>query len=93
MPEKEMAKEIEGELIGKVTHFFDKIGVAVLNVDETVKVGDKLRFVGGEHTDFEQLIDSMQVDHQAVKSAKKGEDVAVKVQDKVREGYRVYRIS
>ena len=48
--------------------------------------------LGGENTDFNQKIDSMQVDHKEVKKAKKGDSVGLKVSEKVREGYQIYKI-
>jgi putative protease len=87
-----MAEEIEGKLIGKVSHYFSQIGVAVIDLSAKLKIGDTIRIVGGE-TDFEQTVESMEVDHKKIKEAKKGDSVGVKVAQKVREGYKVYKIS
>ncbi len=81
----------EGKLIGKVTHYFGKIGVAVIEIEDVLKVGDTIRIVGGE-TDFTQLVDSMEVEHKKINEAKAGDSVGVKVSQKVREGYKVYKI-
>lgn len=81
----------EGKLIGKVTHYFSKIEVAVIELQETLKVGDTIRIVGGE-TDFNQTVDSMEFEHQKVETAKSGDSVGLKVSQKVREGYKVYKI-
>lgn len=78
--------------IGKVTHFFSNIGVAVINLSGSLKKEDEIRIVGGENTDFNQTVDSMQVDHKEVKSAKKGDEVGLKVKEKVHEGYSVFKI-
>lgn len=88
-----MPEEIieEGKLIGKVTHYFSKIGVAVIELSDVLKAGDTIRIIGGE-TDFEQTVDSMEVDHQKVEQAKTGDSVGLKVSQKVREGYKVYRL-
>jgi putative protease len=86
-----MPKENQEELIGKVTHYFGNIGVAVINITKALKVGDNIRIVGGE-TDFVQTVESMEVDHQKVSQAKAGDSVGLKVNQKVREGYRVYKI-
>lgn len=88
-----MPEEIieEGKLIGKVTHYFSKIGVAVIELSDVLKVGDTIRIIGGE-TDFEQTVDSMEVEHQKVNEAKAEESVGLKVSQKVREGYKVYKI-
>ena len=48
--------------------------------------------MGGVSTDFNQVIDSIQIDHQEVGKAKKGDDVGVKVLEKVREGYQVFKV-
>jgi putative protease len=87
-----MEKEIEeGKLIGRVTHYFGKIGVAVVELQDTLKVGDTIGIVGGE-TDFTQTVESMEVEHQKIQEAKAGESVGIKVAQKVREGYKVYRL-
>jgi putative protease len=87
-----MSEEIsEGKLIGKVTHYFGKIGVAVIELEDTLKVGDTIRIVGGQ-TDFTQTVESMEIEHQKVKEAKAGDSVGLKVIQKVREGYKVYKI-
>ena len=80
----------EGKLIGEVTHYFDKIGVAVIKLDAPLKVGDNIRISGGESTDFNQEVESMEVEHEKIKKAKKGDEVGLKVKEKVREGYKVY---
>ena len=80
----------QGKKIGKVIHYFDKIKVAVLLLDSPLKVGDEIRIEGGE-VDFNQVIKSMQVDHKEVKTAKAGSEVGVQVDEKVRDGYRIYK--
>jgi len=81
----------EGKLIGKISHYFSKIEVAVIDLDGKLKVGDTIRIVGGE-TDFNQTIDSMEIDRQKINEAKKGDSAGMKVSQKVREGYKVYKI-
>lgn len=81
----------EGELIGKITHYFGHIGVAVIELSDTLKVGDNIRIIGGE-TDFNQAVDSMEYEHEKVKEAKKGQSVGMKVAEKVHEGYKVYKV-
>jgi putative protease len=88
-----MPKEKEdGKLIGRITHYFSNIEVAVVDLSAPLKEGEKIRIVGGEATDFEQEASSMQIDHKEVKSAKKGDSVGMKVNEKVHEGYKVYKI-
>lgn len=89
-----MVKKIkakEGKLIGKITHYFSDIEVAVINLSAPIKKGDKIRIVGGKETDFEQEVESMQIEHETVKSGKKGNSVGMKVDEKVHEGYKVYK--
>ena len=90
MPNEKPKVPEEGKLVGKVTHYFGNIGVAVIELSDALKVGDDIRIVGGE-TDFTQTIESMEVEHQKVKEAKSGESVGLKVNQKVREGYSVYK--
>lgn len=89
MPEK---NDQEGELIGEVVHFFSKIKVAVIKLSKPLLKGDSIRIIGGEDTDFNQDVDSMQVEHEKIEKAKKGDEVGLKVKKKVREGYKVYKI-
>ena len=84
--------EIEGKLIGKVTHYFDKIKVMVVELVESLKAGDMIRIIGGESTDFEQEVGSMEVEHKKIKQGKKGESVGLEAKEKVREGYKVYKV-
>lgn len=85
-----MANE-EGKLIGKITHYFSNIGVAVIELSDALKVGDNIRITGGE-TDFNQPVDSMEVEHKKVDTAKAGDSVGLKVGQKVRDGYKVYKL-
>ena len=75
--------------IGEVTHYFGGISVAIVKFNKTVNLGETLKFKGAS-TDFEQTIESMQYDHQDIKSAKKNQEVGIKVKEKVREGDKVY---
>lgn len=79
------------KLIGKVAHFYDHIGVIALKLKDSLKAGDAIRIEGGT-TSFTQKVESMQIEHEQVAKAKKGEDVGIKVSKKAREGYRVYRV-
>lgn len=79
----------EKKPIGKVTHFFNKIGVAIIKFNKAVETGKDVR-VKGAHTDFIQHIGSMQFDHKEIKSAKKGQEVGIKVDEKVHEHDEVF---
>lgn len=91
MPQETPLPE-EGKLIGKITHYFGNIGVAVIELSKTLKVGESIRIVGGEATDFTQEIKSMEIDHEKAKTAKAGDSIGLKVDEKVREGYKVYKV-
>ena len=75
--------------IGRVTHYYNHIGVAVLDLQEGIKVGDMIH-IAGHTTDFEQRVNSLEVDHRKVQSAGAGAEVALKVADRVRRGDKVY---
>ena len=81
----------KGEHIGEVTHYFNKIDVAVLRLTKPLNIGTQVRFAGTS-TDFTQEINSMQIDHDAVDEVLPGDDVAVKVDHRVRAGDLVYRV-
>ena len=83
---------MEEKKIGEVTHYFGNIGVAIVRLDKDgVKTGDTVRFKG--HTsDFVQKIDSLQIEHQKVREAKKNEQVGIKVEEHAREGDAVYKV-
>jgi translation elongation factor EF-1alpha len=83
---------VEGKLIGKITHYFSNIEVAVIDLTSPLKEGDTIRVVGGQETDFEQEVASMQIEHEEVKAGKKGDSVGLKIKEKVHEGYKVYKI-
>jgi translation elongation factor EF-1alpha len=81
------------EKVGYVEKYFAKIGVAAIIVDSgSIEVGDTLHFVG-HTTDFTQVINSMQVEHQPVQKAVSGESIGLKVDDRVRSGDLVYRVT
>ena len=83
----------EEKLIGKVTHFFNKISVAVIEITEdSLRVGDKIHIVG-HTTDIEMVVESMQINNANVTSAKKGDSVGIKVPDRVRRGDTVYKVT
>lgn len=92
MPKKIVKKIIKEKKVGKITHYFSEIKVAVIKLKEPLKEGDKIKITGGEDTNFSQQVKSMQIDHEKVKTAKKGKSIGVKVSKKVREGYIVWKI-
>ncbi|MEM4647777.1 MAG: translation elongation factor-like protein [Candidatus Pacearchaeota archaeon] len=77
--------------IGKVVHYFSKIGVAVVELKDNIKKGDKIH-IKGHTTDFTQKVESMQINHKPINEAKSGEEIGLKVKDRVREGDIVYKV-
>ncbi len=82
---------MEKQLIGQVTHFFSKISVAIIQLEEPLKAGERIAVVGST-TDMEQTVKSLQVEHENIEEAKAGDLVGLKVKDKVREGDAVYKL-
>ena len=78
-------------LAGNVTHYFNHSGVAVVDLSAPVHKSDNVHFVG-HTTDFGQVIGSMEIDHRSVTDAFPGDDLAVKVESRVRAGDRMYRM-
>lgn len=76
--------------IGSVSNYFDHIDVAAIKLTAGLKEGDTIHIKGGE-VDFEQPVKSMQIQHKQVKSAKKGDEIGIKVKKKVRKGYKVFK--
>ena len=77
--------------IGKITHYYDKIGVAIIELSGDLKVGDKIKIEGGKN-EFEQTVEEMQVDHKPVSTAQAGDSVGIKVKEKIREGALVLKL-
>ncbi len=77
--------------VGKVTHYYGKIGVAIVQLSGALRVGDKIK-IEGNLTEFEQTVDSMEVDHQPVEQAKKGDVIGLKIREKTSEGATVYKL-
>jgi putative protease len=75
--------------LGKVTHYYPKIGVAVVELKAPLKIGDKILVRGGT-TNFEQTVESMQIEHKNVQFAEAGKSVGLKVIQRVREGDIIY---
>ena len=82
----------EGTPIGIVTHYYPKVSVAVVKLSASVRVGESITVVGtaGE---FTQTVSSMQVDHKPVEEGNAGDEVAIMVEQKVREGAEVKKIA
>ena len=71
--------------IGKVTHYYSKAGVAIVELQDELKLGDRIRIERGDQT-FEQKVTSLQKEYKPIEKAQKGDSVGVKVDQKVKEG-------
>jgi translation elongation factor EF-Tu-like GTPase len=80
------------KLIGKVDHWFGRIGVAGIALTDKLAVGDRIHVLG-HTTDFEQEVTSMQIMHQDVNEAGNGDEVGIKVQFRARSGDLVYKVT
>jgi len=79
------------EEVGEVTHYFPKIGVAVVALKASLALGDRIA-IRGVTTNLQQTVASMQIEHENVTRAKAGQSIGLKVEQRVREGDRVYKI-
>jgi len=82
----------EQNRVGKVFHYFPKPQVAAIKLESPLTVGDTIRIIGA-NTDIEVELASMQIDKEAVESAGAGDDVGIKVPDRVRPNDLVYKVS
>jgi hypothetical protein len=82
--------EEELDEIGRITHFFSKINVAVIELKAPLKVGDTI-VVKGPTTDFQQVVDSMQIEHKNVQTALAGQSIGLRVVQRVRETDAVFK--
>lgn len=78
--------------VGKITHFFNKISVAVIELSDELKVGDTIKIVG-HGQEFTQKVESMQIEHKNVEKAGKGDSIGLKVNQPVKKGDVVYKIT
>jgi hypothetical protein len=89
---QDQGMEYEGTKVGEVTHFFDKISVAVIKPVETINTGDTIKIYDKQgNIVVEQAVDSMEIDGDKIESAEKDQEFGMKVEGDVKEGYLVYR--
>jgi len=81
----------EEKLIGKIIHYFGNINVGIIELSGNLKVGETIH-IKSSTTDFEQVVDSMQADHASIEAAKAGDQVGLKVSQKVKEGDQVFAV-
>lgn len=79
------------EAVGKVTHYFNRAGVAVVELSDDLCLGERV-LIEGTTTCFEQVILSMQIEHEAITEAKPGDAIGLKVSERVRKGDLLYRL-
>ena len=77
--------------VGKVTHYYGKIGVAIVELSGALRVGDRIK-IHSKHGEFEQTVGSMEVEHKPVTEAKKGDVIGLKVEGKAPEGATVSKL-
>lgn len=80
-----------GREIGKITHYYSHLSVGIIELSDSLKVGNRIR-IKGHTTDFAQNIDSMQIEHKNVNEAHKGDLIGIKVSDKVHPHDKVYKV-
>ncbi|MCK4405400.1 MAG: translation elongation factor-like protein [Hadesarchaea archaeon] len=82
---------VEKKLVGKISHYFTKIGVGVIELSDELKVGDRIS-IEGATTNIQQTVDSMEIEHENMQSAGAGQSIGMKVEQRVREGDLVYKL-
>jgi putative protease len=78
--------------VGRITHFYKKIGVAVVELSAPLQIGDTIH-ISGHITDLTQKVESMQMEHQNIERAEKGQGIGLKVNGEVRENDSVYKVT
>lgn len=78
--------------VGHVTHYYDKLGVAIVEIDGNLAVGDQIKFSRGGEDLFTQTVDSIQIEHEKKDSAKKGDVVGLRTNEAVKEGTEVFKV-
>lgn len=77
--------------VGKVTHYYGKAGVAIVELTGALRAGDRIK-IQSSRGEFEQAVESMEIDHQSVSEAKRGDVIGLKVAEKTPEGAAVHRL-
>lgn len=77
--------------VGEILHYYPKIEVSIVKLKAPLKVGDKI-LIKGSTTNFEQIVESMQIEHENVQSAEAGNLIGLKMAERVREKDIVYKI-
>ena len=82
---------MEEREVGKIIHYFAHVNAGIIELSDTLKVGDKIH-IKGHTADFTQSIDSMQIEHATVSEAKAKDQVGVKLSQKVHQHDKVYKV-
>ena len=82
---------MEEKEVGKIIHYFRKISVGIIELTDTLRVGDTIH-IKGTHDDFTQKVGSIQIEHKQIQEARAGEDIGIKVKDIVHEHDKVYKV-
>ena len=80
------------EKVGVVSDYFARIGVAGIQLSDTMRVGDTIH-IKGHTTDLEQVVESMQIEHDQVEEAKAGDLIGIKIEDRCRDGDQVFKVT
>ncbi len=75
--------------IGKITHYYSKLGVGIIKLNKELKVGDTIQ-IKGHTSDFKQKVNEIQFDHKNIEKGKQGQEVGVKLNEKIRDGDLVF---
>ncbi len=90
LPVKKAVKK-EGNLIGTVTHYFPHVQAAVIKLKAPLAMGDTVK-IKGHTTDLTQAVTSMQIDRIMISNAKKGDEIGLQVNSRVRQGDKTYKL-
>ena len=82
----------QNQKLGRVSHYYNRIGVAVIDLEAPLRVGDTIKFARGGEDLFQQEVESMQLEHEAVQVAKNGDAVGVQTKEEVKNGAEVYLV-
>ena len=78
--------------VGRVSHYYNRIGVAVIDLEAPLRVGDTIKFVRGGEDQFQQEVESMQLEHEPVEKAEGGDSIGVQTIEEIKNGAEVYLV-
>ena len=78
--------------VGRVSHYYNRIKVAVIDLEGPLRVGDTIKFVRGGEDQFQQEVTSMQLEHQPVEKANNGDSIGVQTKEDIKNGAEVYLV-